>query len=475
MAKYAATLNATPPLGTAYLAASLSRAGHRVKVIDAVGEAPRALHAGYRSEVLINGLSVEETLARVGNADVVAISSQFSHEWPLVRELIARCPVPVIAGGEHVSAMPEHALKESPKLLACAIGEGEETIVELVNAIEAGRSLENIEGIVTREGRTARRSRMKVSTVARPRWDLVPLENYLAGRFSFGVDRGRTIPVLASRGCPYRCTFCSSPSMWTTRWEARSPDEVVDEIAEYRAKYRVDNIDFYDLTAIVRRDWILEFCDELRRKNLPIAWQLPSGTRSEALDEEVLRAMYAAGCRNVSYAPESGSERTLKKILKKIKLERIEESMRRAVEAGLNVKANIVIGFPGETRDDLADTLRFIRKMAKAGVHDVSVWTFSPYPGSQLFHELRDDIVIDDDYFTSLLSYSDLSSAVSYNEELSSAELQRWRVAGLSLFYLESYARHPSRPFRVMRNLISKNYESRLEMSLKNLLGRRCA
>jgi radical SAM superfamily enzyme YgiQ (UPF0313 family) len=475
VARYAATLNATPPLGTAYLAASLARAGHRIKVIDAVGEAPRALHPGYRAEVLVNGLGVDEVVARAGDADVIAISSQFSHEWPLVRELISRFSRPVIAGGEHVSAMPERSLEEAPRLVACALGEGEETIVDLVNAIEAGRSLNEIPGIVTREGRSPRRPRARASTIARPRWDLVPLENYLAGRLSFGVDRGRTIPVLASRGCPYRCTFCSSPSMWTTRWEARPPDEVADEIAEYRARYRVDNIDFYDLTAIVRRDWILEFCEQLRRLSLPIAWQLPSGTRSEALDGEVLRAMYAAGCRNVSYAPESGSERTLKQILKKVKLERIEESMRRAVEAGLNVKANIVIGFPGETQRDMVDTLRFIRKMARAGVHDVSVWTFSPYPGSQLFEELKDKITVDDDYYTSLLSYSDLSSAVSYNEELSSAELQRWRVAGLSLFYLESYARHPTRPFRVMKNLLSRQYESRLEMSLKNLLGRRCA
>ena len=95
--------------------------------------------------------------------------------------------------------------------------------------------------------------------------------------------------------------------MWTTRYTTRAPALVVDEIEEYVRRYRVENIDFYDLTSIVERDWILEFCRLLDARGLRITWQLPSGTRSEALDEPVLRAMYRSGCRNVSYAPESGS------------------------------------------------------------------------------------------------------------------------------------------------------------------------
>jgi anaerobic magnesium-protoporphyrin IX monomethyl ester cyclase len=473
VARWAATLNATPPLGVAYLAGNL--AGHELQVIDAVGEAPASLHAGYRPEILLNGLPVEEVVARVRrDADLIGISSQFSHEWPLVRRLVARLAerfpsAMIVCGGEHVSAMPELSLQQAPALAACVVGEGEATMKELAD----GRPLREIEGVVHRHGENPRRARL--GGVAAPRWDLLPLERYLDGRFSFGVDRGRSIPILATRGCPYRCTFCSSPKMWTTRYSAREPAEVVDEIEQYVRRYRVDNVDFYDLTAIIRREWVLEFCEQMRRKNLGVTWQLPSGTRSEALDGEVLAAMHAAGCRNVSYAPESGSVRTLARILKKVNLERMEASMRAAVAAGLNVKANIVIGFPGEDGDDLMATLRFIRTMARAGVHDVSVWTFSPYPGSQLFDELSAEGrlgEIDDDYFTSLLSYSDLGGAVSYNRNFTSATLQRWRVAGLSLFYLESYARHPARPFRLLRNLIAQRYESRLEMSLANMVRR---
>ncbi len=487
VARYALTLNATPPLGIAYLAGSLAAAGHDVQVIDGVGEAIGEMRPGPRPEIVLNGLSLDAIVARVRrDVELIGISSQFSHEWPIVRQLVAalaraRPGVPIVCGGEHVSAMPELSLAQAPALSACVIGEGEESLVDLTEALAAGRALDTVPGIAFRDGggetRTApRRARIRgLARVPEPRWDLVPLEAYLAGGHSFGVDRGRTIPILATRGCPYRCTFCSSPNMWTTRYEARAPADVVDEIERYIARYRVQNIDFYDLTAIVRRDWVLEFCELLVRRGVDVSWQLPSGTRSEALDAEVLAAMARAGCRNVSYAPESGSERTLRRVLKKVNLDRMERSMRDAVRAGLNVKANIVIGFPDEDRDDMRATLRFIRRMARAGVHDVSVWTFSPYPGSQLFDELRAAgrlARLDDDYFTSLLSYSDLGGAVSYNDAIGSAELQRWRVAGMLLFYVESYARHPMRPFRSMRNILKSSYESRLEMSVRNLLRR---
>ena len=490
--RYALTLNGTPPLSLAYLAGSLTAAGHEVQVIDAVGEALHAMHPGYRPDILINGLSVAQIVDRIRpDTDLVGISCLFSHEWPLIRELIAaiaaRFPaVPIVLGGEHATAVPELCLAEAPALAACALGEGEETIVELVVAC-AGKdpahrphALATVRGLVLRgpDGplRTAPRPRIRdVDEIPVPRWDLTPIERYLDGGFSFGVDRGRTMPLLATRGCPYSCTFCSSPRMWTTRYTTRSPALVVDEIAEFVRRYRAEAIDFYDLTAIIDRDWILEFCRLLDARQLHVTWQLPSGTRSEALDEETLRTMYRSGCRNVSYAPESGSPRTLDAIKKKVQLPRLEASMRAAVRVGLNVKANIRIGFPDERAADLRDTLRFILRMARLGVHDVSVWTFSPYPGSELFERVQAAgrlPRLDDDYYAALLSYSDISGASSYAEALDSRQLQRYRVAGLLLFYAASYLTHPGRPLRSLYNIATRRYESRMEMSFGNLVRR---
>ncbi len=484
--RFALTLNRTPPLSVAYLAGSLTAAGHDVQVIDAVGEALDAIHPGWQPDILINGLSVAEIVAGIrAEADFVGISCVFSHEWPLVRQLIAaiaeRFPsVPIVLGGEHATAVAEFCLDDAPRLTACAVGEGEETIVELLEAFAGHRALAEVGGIVFRgptgPQHTAPRARIRdVDEIPLPRWDLTPIERYLDGGLSFGVDRGRTMALLATRGCPYRCTFCSSPRMWTTRYTTRAPALVVDEIEDYVRRYRVENIDFYDLTSIVKRDWILEFCRLLDERGLRITWQLPSGTRSEALDEPVLQAMYRSGCRNVTYAPESGSPRTLEAIQKKVDLESLAASMRSAVRIGLNVKANILIGFPDERPEDLRETLRFIWRMARIGVHDVSVWTFSPYPGSELFEQMRAAgrlPRLDDEYFASLLSYSDISGAVSHAAALSAGQLQRYRVAGLLLFYGASYLNHPARPLRSLYNIATRRYESRMEMSFGNLVRR---
>jgi radical SAM superfamily enzyme YgiQ (UPF0313 family) len=263
--------------------------------------------------------------------------------------------------------------------------------------------------------------------------------------------------------------------MWTTRYAMRDPEDVVDEMRDAVERFGAEAFDFYDLTAVVKRDWILALCAALRRRGLKITWQLPSGTRSEAIDLEVARAMMAAGCRNISYAPESGSPATLERIRKKVRLDRMLASMRAAVSAGLNVKANLIVGFPDETPRDVAHTMAFAAQMAKVGVHDVSVWTFVPYPGSALFDGLLASGKLgplDDDYYASLLSYSDLARARSYDDAIADEALQRYRWLGLGAFYGTSWALRPWRPVLTAARMVRGRYESRAEMSLASLVRR---
>ncbi|WP_236516946.1 B12-binding domain-containing radical SAM protein [Sandaracinus amylolyticus] len=492
--RFALTLSQTPPISIAYLAGSLVEGGHDVRAIDAVGEALDHTWQGYRPDIQCNGLELDAIVQRVpDDARLVGISCMFSNEWPVVRALIAaiaraRPSATIVLGGEHATALPDACLRDAPALAACALGEGEETVVELARAIDEGRDLASVPGLVVRSPlgprRTAPRARIRdIGAIARPAWHLTPLERYLERGLSFGVDRGRTVPMVATRGCPYRCTFCSSPSMWTTRYAMRAPEDVVDEMESHVDRVGADAFDFYDLTAVVKKSWILALCDRLRRRGLRITWQLPSGTRSEAIDGEVARAMHDAGCRNVSYAPESGSPRTLKRIKKQVRLDRMLDSMRAAVGAGLNVKANLILGFPEETREDVAHTLSFAARMAQVGVHDVSVWTFVPYPGSALFDELVAAGTLgplDDDYYASLLSYSDLAKARSYDARIGDRALQRYRLLGLATFYGASFALHPTRPLgtalRLLRGASARGrYESRAEMSLASLVRRATA
>jgi radical SAM superfamily enzyme YgiQ (UPF0313 family) len=125
--------------------------------------------------------------------------------------------------------------------------------------LQRGRALADVAGIACRiDGRAVRtpaRQRIRnLDELPRPAWDLFPVEKYHEGGFTYGVNPGRSMPILATRGCPYRCTFCSSPAMWTTRYYVRDVADVADKIASYVERYAVSNVDFYDLTAIIKRD-----------------------------------------------------------------------------------------------------------------------------------------------------------------------------------------------------------------------------
>jgi radical SAM superfamily enzyme YgiQ (UPF0313 family) len=264
--------------------------------------------------------------------------------------------------------------------------------------------------------------------------------------------------------------------MWTTRYVMRAIPDVVDEIEHYIRTYRADNIDFFDLTAIIKKEWILGFCAEIKRRGLKLTWQLPSGTRSEAMDAEVLAAMASAGCLNVTYAPESGSPRTLKEIKKKVKLPRLFESIRHAKRNGIFVKCNLIIGFPRERRWDMLQTVCVAIRSALLGVDDVGIYAYSPYPGSELYQYLRDTGAIpkmDRDYFTSLMTFMDLKQSSNYCEKVGEAEIAAYRLIGMCAFYGLSYLLRPTLILRTIRNYRARRSDTVFEERLFALLRRK--
>jgi radical SAM superfamily enzyme YgiQ (UPF0313 family) len=323
---------------------------------------------------------------------------------------------------------------------------------------------------------TGSRARIRtLDDIPWPAWDLVPIDRYLDHGLGYGVNRGRSMPMIATRGCPYQCTFCSNPEMWTTRWYARDPEQVLDEIQAYQDRYGATNFDFYDLTAIVERRWIVQFTNRILERGMTFTWQLPSGTRSEAIDNEVSRLLYASGCRNMSYAPESGSPEVLKRIKKVVKLDRLEASAVGAVDAGLNVKLNIIMGLPDESPRELGETVRFLARMGGSGVHDVSISLFFPYPGSELYRELRESGRIpelSDEYFLGLAAYKDYAQSISYTDSVTPWVLNLFRLLGILAFYGTQYAMRPWRMARLLQNLLQHRQESRLDKSLQDLAGR---
>ena len=224
-----------PPLGLAYIAGTLRSAGYGVSVIDAVGEKlERITPFEYREDLLVQGLDIEEIVERVDPlSNIIGVTCTFSTFWPLARDTVhalrQRFPSAfIILGGEHGTAVPEDVLCSS-EVDVVILGEGEETIVNLIEALDSKQPLSEVGGIAYLDQGTFRTTMLSprnrdIDSIPVPAWDLFPIDQYIDRHQINGMNIGRSMPLLATRGCPYQCTFCSSPNMWTTRYIPSGPD-----------------------------------------------------------------------------------------------------------------------------------------------------------------------------------------------------------------------------------------------------------
>jgi anaerobic magnesium-protoporphyrin IX monomethyl ester cyclase len=485
---------ATASLAFAYLSSYISKhGGYPFVIVDGIGEGlnqtwPLKDYPGF----ICHGLRFNEILGRIpAEAEVIAVSTMFSGEWPIVRDLITaireRFPRSlIVAGGEHITALPEYSLRDCPALDACVRGEGEHTLLELLDARQRGEGFERIEGLsyLDKEGNyhaNGGLTRIRaLETIPWPHWPEGYLEKFWAAGKSFGVQSARDMPILGSRGCPYQCTFCSSPQMWTTRYILRDVQDLVAEIEHWIKRFDITSLQFYDLTAITKKRWTLEFCRELMRRGIKLRWSLPSGTRSEALDTETLTLLKQTGCDYLVYAPESGSPDTLERIQKRITLDDLTRSVLNATRLGIAVRTNLIIGFPHETRRHVFETIRYGLYLAIRGADEVSINIFSAYPGTEIFRELlRDGVVqLNDNYFLALTSLnSDYTSLrpQTVNRNIGRGELAFYRIAFMLMNYGLGYILYPSRIVRTLRYLFGStvtNSATVLEHRLKDAFRR---
>ncbi len=484
---------ATPCLGLAYVSAYVRAHGYATTIVDAIGEGlNRYWSLPERPGYACQGLAFDEVLARIPrDVDVVGFSAMFSGEWPVQRELITAIhrefpKAVVVAGGEHITALPEYSLRDCPALDMCVRGEGEHTFYEVLECLSEGRDLAAVNGVAyLNDGGEFRATDhvpriRELDRVPWPAWPDGYLEKFWAAGKSYGVTSERDMPLLVSRGCPYQCTFCSSPQMWTTLYRLRDPDDVIAEIEEYRARYAITSLQLYDLTAITKKSWTVEFAHKLLARGIDLQWSLPSGTRSEALDHETLSLLKRTGCNYLVYAPESGSSNTLRRIKKKIQLPRITASILEAKRQGIVVRTNLIIGFPHETRQDVFQTIRYGLMLAARGADEVSINIFSPYPGSQLYRELTEagKIQLSDRYFlqlTSLNSDYTQTNPLTFNPVMGPRELALYRISFMLLNYLIGYALYPTRIWRTIRNVFTSRHSAAtvFEHRLKDALKRK--
>ncbi len=485
---------ATPSIAFAYLGAYIGARGYSYTIVDAVAE---GLNRYWKSQdfpgYMCHGLSFDEVVDAIPvDTEVIAFSAMFSGEWPFLRNLIdrvrARFPDALfVAGGEHVSALTEYTLRDCPALDLAVRGEGEHVLYETLETYREGEGFDRVQGLsfLTREGRyheAAGVTRIRdLGQIPWPDWPVGYLEKFWEAGKSYGIQSARDMPIMASRGCPYRCTFCSNPLMWTTRYILRDVEDLIAEIKHYKQRYDITALQFYDLTAITKKRWTIEFCNRLLEEGIDLKWSLPSGTRSEALDAETLEMLKRTRCNYLVYAPESGAPETLEKIKKRIDLRKLTASVLEAKRQGIVVRTNLIIGFPHETRRHIFQTVRYGLYLAWKGADEVSINIFSPYPGTEIFTELlADEVVrIDDNYFLSLTSLNSdytASNPLTCNPVMGSRELAFYRLFFMLANYGLGYIRYPSRIRRTLQNVFAKDSKRAatvFEHRLRDLIVRR--
>jgi anaerobic magnesium-protoporphyrin IX monomethyl ester cyclase len=489
--KSAINNEAVPAVGLAYILAFAISRGYEVKLIDAIASRLNQLWPLEDfPDYICKGLTFNEIIAEIDpDIDVIGFSIMFSGEWPVHRKLIkmVREKFPkalLLAGGEHITALSEFSLRDCRELDICVHGEGEMTFVDILDYVRLGKDIQELEGVayLDKEGSYCTGGSLPrirdIDNLPWPHWPDGYLEQYWDEGKSYGIQSYRDMPMMASRGCPFRCTFCSNSQMWTTRYILRDVEDVIAEIKHWLDRYQITAIQFYDLTAITKKTWAMEFCRRLKEEDLNINWSLPSGTRSEILDFETLSSFKETGCNYLVYAPETGSARTLKAIKKRVDLKNMDDSIRAAKKAGLVIRTNLIIGFPDETRVDVFHTVVYGLKLAFWGADEVSINIFSPYPGTEIFGELvgSGDLVVSDDYLLGLTSLNSDYTAfnpITCNKNMSAFEMACYRLVFMMINYILGYLFYPKRIFRTIRNIFSDHQAATvLEHRLKDVIAR---
>lgn len=456
----------TFPLGLAYIAAVLERGGHEVSILDALVENPSLVHNP--DGLYTVGLRWCEILDRIKKASpgAVGITSSYAVQFPNVGE-VARLVkewnvnIPVIVGGAHPSSVPDAVLSDR-NIDFVVVGEAEETICELISVLEKKRSVRSVKGIAYRNARgevirNAPRSFIQnLDSIPFPARHLFHMGKY----FKFNKEhalfskRKPSTTMITSRGCPEKCSFCSVYKVWGRSWRPRSAKNVVDEIQTLVENYGIKEIHFEDDNLTLWKERIIKICDEIIARGLDITWTTPNGIAVNTLDRDVIKKMRKSGCYRIFLGIESGCQEVLDNVIgKNISLERTKEVIGLLNDKGIAVTGFFVLGMPGETIEQMEETIRFA---CSFDFDRVLFGIATPYPGTLLYEQC-----VEKGYIESKdLSKFNPKYALISTPDFSSSDVERIRNRGYAMFQLAKAKWHPIKYF-----LDAENYKTLLRYS----------
>lgn len=355
------------PLGLCSLHAILREKGHRAILAN------------------LSGMSVKgiKELLSGERPDIVALSmwTHNRHETAALAETV-RLLLPeaiICLGGAHASHCADTVLSDIPEADLVVFGEGELTLLELVDLAGKGADWSGIDGIVARVNGIPRwnRQRERIADLDRLPFPSAWLDE------AVGVDLVRQPEFISSsRGCPAACRFCSSPNFWGRQVRYRSPGSVVDEISSIRDRFGLIYISIRDDTFTADKRRTIAFCQELISRRVNILWNCQS--RVEVVDEETLIWMKRAGCECIQLGVESGSERVLELLGKKITPDQVKRAAELVHRVGLNLSVYLITAIPGETAADRQATIDLLKVIRP---QDAQVSPLAYYPGTALYNE----------------------------------------------------------------------------------------
>ncbi len=367
------------PLPLACLAAYVRQRGHSVACLDGIPiGSPRAIAARVASwEPEVVGVATNTNDRFAGIRTIAEIRSALPKAF-------------IVGGGHHFSQAPEDALRVIPPLDAVVVGQGEETLQELLDHLPDRGSLGEIKGLIwrDRDGQIVRNEprplMTDISSLPMPAWDLFDFDVYRM--HMIGGDEDRMLGVMTMRGCPYRCVFCGSSIL--RRVQFIPPQLAVDHIEHLKTSYGITAFRLYDDTPLIKRSHAVAFCEELLRRDLKLEWW--ANSRAQKLDSEMLALMHRAGCKVLSLGVESGSDKVLEATRKDVTCQDMLEAFGVIAESDFQkMTVCLLLGLPGETGATIDESVAFLKRLrAMVGGlwRDQSLIGQVPlmYPGTQL-------------------------------------------------------------------------------------------
>lgn len=358
------------PLGLAYIAAALEEADHKVKIIDGI----------------VEDTTISAICSKAQNFDFVGVSAYTTYAkrvFETVDAIKGATDVKIIVGGAHATASPLEVI-ERESVDFVIIGEGEQTIKELVGVSEKGKDVKKVKGLMLKgkNGKkpffTGERPFIKnIDEIPLPARHLLPMHLYTGSE-----ARSKRLPshcLISSRGCPFNCTFCTK-TIFGRVFRAHSPERVLEEMRILVEKYGARDIGIWDDNFTVDKKRTIKICDMMKEQNWDLSFSCEA--RVDCVDETVLRSLKEAGCDYVAYGIESGNQRVLDSVRKNFTKEKVMETVRLTQKIGIGVRAYFILGLPGETKEEMLDTIKFAKQLNPT----LPTFTvFTPLPGTDAY------------------------------------------------------------------------------------------